>query len=78
MLRTVSIPTDPDPECFLPLMKQCAEIFNTHVDWALEQHTYNKSKAHDALYRRLRQAYPEVASALVQTMRDTAMEAVID
>jgi putative transposase len=76
MLRTVSIPIDLDPKRFLPLMKQCAAIFNAHVDWALEQHTYNKSRAHEALYAQLRQAYPEVPSALVQTVRDTAMEAV--
>ena len=76
MLRTVSIPTDLNPEHFLPLMKQCAEIFNAHVDWALEQHTYNKSKAHDALYMHLRQAYPEIPSAFIQSVRDTAMEAV--
>ena len=76
MLRTVSIPTDLEPERFLPLMKQCAEIFNAHVDWALENHTYNKRKAHAALYAQLRQLYPEIPSALVQSVRDTALEAV--
>ena len=76
MLRTVSIPTDLEPERFLPLMKQCADIFNAHVDWSLENHTYNKRKAHHALYARLRQMYPEIPSALIQTVRDTALEAV--
>jgi putative transposase len=76
MLRTVSIPTDLPVERFLPLMKQCAEIFNTHVDWALEQHTYNKSKAHHALYAQLRLSHPDLPSAFVQAVRDTAMEAV--
>lgn len=76
MLRTVSIPTDLQPERFLPLMKQCAEIFNAHVDWALANHTYNKSKAHNALYVPLRQLYPELPSAFIQAVRDTAMEAV--
>ncbi len=41
-----------------------------------EQHSYNKSKAHDALYRQLRQAHPEIPSAFIQAVRDTAMEAV--
>lgn len=54
----------------------CAEIFNQHVDWALTNQTYNKSRAHHDLYALLRLAYPEVPSALVQTVRDTAMEAV--
>jgi len=76
MLRTVSIPTDLDPQRFLPLLKQCAEIFNAHVDWALEQHTFNKSRAHKALYHQLRQAYPEIPSAFLQAVRDTALEAV--
>jgi IS605 OrfB family transposase len=76
MLRTVSIPTDLEPERFLPLMKQCAGIFNAHVDWALANHTYNKSKAHEALYAQLRQLYPDIPSALIQSVRDTALEAV--
>ncbi|MBC7883129.1 MAG: transposase, partial [Anaerolineae bacterium] len=57
-------------------MAQCAEIFNTHVDWAIENGTYNKSKAHDALYFELRAKHPDVPSAFVQAVRDTAMEAV--
>ncbi len=57
-------------------MAQCAEIFNTHVDWAIENGTYNKSKAHDALYFELRAKYRDVPSAFVQAVRDTAMEAV--
>jgi IS605 OrfB family transposase len=58
------------------LFEQCAAIFNIHVDWALEHHTYNKSKAHEALYAKLREQYPDIPSALIQAIRDTAMEAV--
>jgi len=76
VFRTVSIPTDLEPERFLPLMSQCADIFNAHVDWALEQHSCNKSKAHDALYLQFRQSNPDVPSALIQAVRDTALEAV--
>src|SRR3990172_7823215 len=76
MLRTVSIPNELAPERFLPLMKQCAEIFNAHVDWSLENQTYNKNKAHHALYAQRRQAHPEIPSAFIQSVRDTAMEAV--
>ena len=76
MMRTVSIPVDLPSERFLPLMAQCSEIFNAHVDWALENGTYNKSKAHRALYADLRQQYPGVPSALLQTVRDNAMAAV--
>lgn len=54
----------------------CADIFNQHVDWALKERTWNKNKAHKALYAALRSQYPDVPSALVQTIRDNAMEAV--
>jgi len=74
--RTVSIPVDLDTERFLTLLEQCAEIFDTHVDWALENRTYNKNKAHHALYQQLREAYPDLPSAFLQAVRDTAMEAI--
>jgi IS605 OrfB family transposase len=57
-------------------MKQGAEIFNAHVAWALENHTYNKSRAHHALYAQLRHLYPNLPSAFIQSIRDTALEAV--
>lgn len=76
MLRTVSIPVDLPAEKFFSLMEQCAEIFNRHVDWALEFKTYNKSKAHRDLYSQLRLAYPDVPSALLQATRDNALEAI--
>jgi IS605 OrfB family transposase len=76
MKRTVSVPVNLPPERFLPLMGFCADIFNQHVDWALKERTYNKNKAHKALYAAVRQRYPDVPSALVQTIRDNAMEAV--
>ena len=76
MLRTVSIPVDLPKDRFFSLMGQCAKIFNTHTNWALEQKTYNKSKAHRDLYSQLRLAYPDVPSALLQATRDNALEAV--
>ena len=57
-------------------MGLCAEIFNQHVDWSRANSTYNKSRAHKDLYATLRSQYPTVPSALLQTVRDTAMEAV--
>lgn len=76
MKRTVSIPVDLPRERFLPLMGFCDDIFNQHVDWALAEKTWNKNKAHHALYASIRQQYPDVPSALVQAIRDNAMEAV--
>jgi IS605 OrfB family transposase len=76
MKRTVSVPVNLPDERFLPLMNQCAEIFNAHIDWALAKRTYNKNKAHKELYEQLRLQYPCVPSALLQTVRDNALEAV--
>lgn len=70
MKRTVSIPVNLPDERFLPLMNQCAEIFNAHIDWALANRTYNKNKAHKELYQQLRLQYPCVPSALLQTVRN--------
>ncbi len=76
MKRTVSIPVNLPSERFLPLMSECAEIFNAHVDWASASRTYNKNKAHKDLYHLLRLQHPSVPSALVQTIRDNALEAI--
>jgi putative transposase len=76
MKRTVSIPVNLPSERFLPLMDKCAEIFNAHIDWALANRTYNKNKAHKGLYHLLRLQHPCVPSALVQTIRDNALEAI--
>ena len=76
MKRTVSIPITLDPHRFHPLMEAAAEIFNLHVDWALENKTHNKSKAHHALYKTMKEQFPQVPTAFIQSIRDTAMEAV--
>jgi IS605 OrfB family transposase len=76
MKRTVSIPVNLPSERFLPLMSQCAEIFNAHIGWAMTNSTYNKNKAHKELYHLLRLQYPSVPSALLQTVRDNALEAI--
>jgi len=76
MKRTVSIPILLNPSVFLPLMEQCAGMFNDHIDWALENKTYNKSKAHKALYEHMKEKYSQVPTAFIQAVRDTAMEAV--
>lgn len=75
MKRTVSIPICLEP-IYLTLMEQCSEIFNIHVDWAIENKTYNKSKAHQALYEQIKNKYPNIPTAFIQAVRDTAMEAV--
>ena len=76
MKRTVSIFVNLNLISFFPLMEMGAEIFNFHVDWALDNKTYNKSKAHHALYGKMKELYPDIPTAFIQSIRDTAMEAV--
>lgn len=76
MKRTVSIRVKLPDDRFLNLMDQCASIFNAHIDWAIENVTFNKNKAHKDLYALLRLQYPSVPSALLQTVRDSALEAI--
>jgi len=57
------------------MMEACARIFNEHTAWAAENRTWSKRKAHEALYRSIREAHPEVNSAILQATRDCALEA---
>ena len=75
MVRTVSLTPDLPEDRFLPMMEACAEVFNEHTAWSSENRTWNKYKAHDALYRGIREAHPEVNSAILQATRDCALEA---
>jgi putative transposase len=75
VIRTVSIYVALKDLVMLPLMATCSEVFNAHAVWAHENQTYNKNKAHHALYQSLRQKHPDLPSAYLQSMRDTAMEA---
>lgn len=51
-------------------------VFNEHVSWANSNKTFSKARAHKELYAALRAAHPEFMSAMLQTVRDTALEAV--
>ena len=75
MQRTVSIKVDV-PEGFLGYLERCSEIFNRHVEWCMANESHNKVKAHHALYYPLRSEFPDMPSAIIETIRDTACEAV--
>jgi IS605 OrfB family transposase len=75
MQRTISIKIDV-PEGFLDYLKTCSDIFNRHVEWCFQEKSTNKVKAHHALYYLLREEFPNIPSSIIQTLRDTACEAV--
>ena len=76
MKRTLKIKINPPKTEFLELMLVCNSIFNRYTKWSRKAKTYSKSKAHTELYAFLRNKFPQINSALIQTVRDTALEAV--
>lgn len=77
MNRTIPIKISlNDPKNYLLFMEQCSEIFNQHTKWAFDNKCYRKEKAHESLYFPLRKQFPKIPSAIIQSVRDTAMEAV--
>ena len=75
MQRTVSLKIDL-PKEFSSYLETCATIFNRYISWCFDNKTYNKSKAHQELYQLFRNEYPEIPSAIIQSIRDTALENV--
>lgn len=75
MQRTISLKIDLPAE-FADYLATCAIIFNRYVAWSFDTKSYNKSKAHQELYSVLRKEYPDVPSAIIQSIRDTALESV--
>lgn len=73
--RTVSIRINP-PKEFLSFLETCSIIYNHYITWCFVNHSYNKNKAHKELYLILRNQYSEIPSALIQTIRDNALESV--
>lgn len=61
---------------FLPVMRFCVKTINQHINWAVAIGICNKNCAHKDLYAALRLEYSTVPTALLQAVRDTAMEAV--
>ena len=53
-----------------------SSVFNDYIDWCFKNNSISKLKAHKNLYSNLRIKYPTCPSALVQSIRDTALESV--
>ena len=76
MIKTMSIKTSLKPEDYFSWFNQCADMFNQYVDWSFNVKSYNKNRAHKELYRKFREDYPQIPSALIQCVRDNALECV--
>jgi len=76
MQRTVKVKVGIPVEDVLKTMSTVSAIFSLHVEKAKELGTYNKNKLHHALYYDIRAKYPEMNSAMIQSTRDCASEAL--
>lgn len=80
MIRTIKIKlkdlSEVDVQSLRETQKIVSVVFNDHVDWAYENKTWSKLKAHKDLYFTEREKFPQLPSAMLQSSRDTALESV--
>ena len=78
-IRSVTISlqlTDEERARAVETVKQAAEVYNLHSKFSVENKVVAKRILHEKVYREAREAFPNVPSAMVQTMRDNAIESV--
>lgn len=79
MNRTIKVKltlNERDVNSLRETQKIVADCFNDHIDWSFEKQTWSKAKAHKDLYFMLREKFPQLPSAMLQSTRDTALESV--
>lgn len=79
MNRTIKlvITNNINKDILLQTLKVSSEVYNIHANYGFENKCVNKHKLHKELYRFVREKYQELPSALVQTMRDNAIESLL-
>lgn len=75
MQRTISIKIEA-PTGFQEYLENCSNLFNQYVDWCFDKKSYSKKKAHEELYKKFKEQYPSLPTAIIQSIRDTALESV--
>lgn len=79
MNRTIKVKlnlSDDDVKSLRETQKIVASCFNDHVEWSFEKKTWSKAKAHKDLYKTLREKFPQLPSAMLQSTRDVALESI--
>lgn len=75
MQRTIKIKLQTNP-ALIETIKIGNEIFRDILQVGISKKTYNKKELHGFTYKKLRKKYPQFPSALLQTTRDVASEAL--
>ncbi|MEK6828673.1 MAG: RNA-guided endonuclease TnpB family protein, partial [Nanoarchaeota archaeon] len=73
MQRTIGLQISKEPE-LLNTIQTYNQIVNEHITKSFELKTNSKNKLHKALYKEIRQKFPDFPSALIQCARDNAVE----
>lgn len=77
MIRCIKLKFEPESTGdLLNTMKIASYAFNICTEMGFKEKTSSKNKVHHATYFPIRKQYPELPSALVQTIRDNACEAL--
>lgn len=77
MIRCIKLKLETDSSVeLLDTMHQASHVFNICTEVGFKEKTFSKNKIHHATYYGIREKYPALPSALVQTIRDNACEAL--
>jgi transposase len=72
--RTFKLKVELDETVGTELFQQAEALYNYYTTWAKKVQSWNKKKCHKQTYSALREEYPKFPSALLQTVRDNALE----
>ena len=75
-IKTISVKIDVDKNQYLSLLSDSSQLFNYYTKWAYKNKTHNKKTCHAQTYQEATKIFPNIKTALIQTIRDTATEAV--
>ena len=75
MFRTIKLKL-PYDRTLIETAKQFKEAAQIVLDYGFENKTFNKNKLNKGTYKVIRERIPTLPSALIQTARDTASEAL--
>jgi len=76
-MKTISVKLNKlDKEEYLQLLKEASLLFNYYTTWAYKIKSYNKGQCHKENYFKVQELFPNIKTALVQSIRDNALESV--
>ena len=61
---------------YLQLLSNCSKLFNYYTEWAYQSKTFSKQKCHEQTYKEAIELFPDIKTALIQSIRDNALESV--